>query len=234
MHPFKGSGGIALAIAFGLAAPFAQGSLITPDSIPNPPQAVGSADGTPVPAANLVTSQYAGLGLSFSSAAITRINGATVWAPVQMYAVPAGQIAGQPPPIAPPPAIGYEPWSGGFFVLPGTSKPASISSMTLEIVGASVGVDIWNSQWQGLGTVGPGPNGIGPHGGRLYTFSGRDISSFDVFVPIIDGLPPADIHYPAWGIAQVSFTTNPEPSALVLAALGALGLAGRFFAQRRL
>ena len=131
-----------------------------------------------------------------------------------------------PPPIAPPPQIGYMAWEGGgYFVVPGTSKPTSVSSVTLEIVGASVAVEAANSRWQWWGSV--GPNGIGPHGGHLYTLSGGGISAFSVIVPVSD---PPDINYPAWGVAAVSFTTtnNPEPSSLILAGLGALGVAARF------
>jgi hypothetical protein len=95
--------------------------------------------------------------------------------------------------------------------------------MTLEIVGKSVAVDAWSLHGQGVGTI-IAPDGIGPHGGNLYTISGGGISSFDVFVPIMDAPNP---NYPAWGIAAVSFTNNPEPSSLVLAGLGVLGLAAR-------
>lgn len=210
----------ASAAAFIFAASAAQAEMITPDSIPNPPAAVASAYSTPVPAGNLVTTQYAGLGLNFSFAAITHLDGATVWAPVQPQAIPAHGIPTGPPP---PPQIGYESWMGGNLVVPGTLKSASVYSMTMEIVGAPVTLNAFSSHWQELGSV--GPDGIGPHGGSLYTFSGGNISGFSVSVPVE---VPTDANYPKWGIAAVSFANNPEPSSLVLAGLGALGLAARF------
>src|SRR5262249_51474719 len=81
----------ALAIAFGVVAPATRAEMITPDSIPHPPSAVGSAGGTPVYSSNLVTTQYAGLGLNFDVAAITRLNGVSVWAPI---GVAVGGFAG--------------------------------------------------------------------------------------------------------------------------------------------
>jgi hypothetical protein len=224
MQTIKGRRAFALSMMFIFAASAARADLITPDSIPNPPAAVASADGTPVPSGSLVTTQYTGLGLNFTDAAITRLNGATVWVPVDPQAMPASSAVGWPPGPFPPPQISYGPWiPGGNFVVPGTTKPTSVYSMTLEIVGRSVVVDAWGLHGVAVGAV--GPNGIGPHGGSLYTLSGGNISAFDVFVPVMD---PPDTNYPAWGIASVSFTNHPEPSSLVLAGLGALGLAARF------
>ena len=71
----------ALAVAFALAASAARAEMITPNSIPNPPTAVGSADGTLVSTSNIVNTQYAGLGLNLSGA-ITSLSGVSVWAPV--------------------------------------------------------------------------------------------------------------------------------------------------------
>jgi hypothetical protein len=223
MHTPKSRYCFALA-AFVFAASATRAEWITPDSIPNPPAAVGSAGGTPVPSGNLVATQYSGLGLNFTYAAITQLSGAAVWAPVDPQAMPASRVVGGPPGPFPPPQISYGPWMpGGNFVVPGTLKPTSVYTMTLEIVGRPVMVDAWSLHGQALGSV--GPDGIGPHGGNLYTLSGGGISSFDVFVPVMD---PPDTNYPAWGIAAVSFANNPEPSSLVLAGLGALGLAARF------
>jgi hypothetical protein len=235
MHPFKSSGGIALAIAFALAAPFARGSLITPDSIPNPPQAVGSGGiFTPVPSGDLVTTQYTRLGLNFSSlangstTAITTINGVNVWTPAIQYTLPPFLGGGHVSEISP------GGWAGGSFVVPGTLTPAKVSSVSLELLGSRGIVDFFNTSDRLLGTG--KLSGIGPHGGFLYTFTNPDIQSFSI--PAFTG--EGGQAYPAWGptgaVAQISFTSSssPEPSSLVLAALGALGLAGRFFAQRRM
>lgn len=214
----------ALAASVGFAASVVRAEMITPDSIPNPPAFVGSANGTAVYTSNLVSTQYKGMGLNFSFAAITRLNGVTVWAPVQPQAIPASVVVGWPPSNYPPGRIGYMTWmAGGNFVVPGTVKTTSVYSMTLEIVGAPVAVEALNSRWQGLGSV--GPNGIGSHGGHLYTLRGGGISGFTVSLPV---MAPSDANYPAWGVAGVSFTTAPEPPSLILAGLGALGLAGRF------
>jgi hypothetical protein len=228
MHPTKSRYWFTLATALVFAASAARAEWITPDSISNPPGAVGSANGTAVPVGNLVSTQYTGLGLNFTAAAITHLNGVNVWAPVPTFAEPAVGVVGGPPASSPPPYIWYGPWMpGGNFVVPGTLKPTSVYSMTLEIMGAPVSVDAWTSRGQALGSV--GPDRIGPHGGNLYTISGGGISSFDVFVPVMD---PPDTNYPAWGLAAVSFSNNPEPSSLVLAGLGALGLAAQLAWRR--
>jgi hypothetical protein len=116
----------ALAIAFGLAAPAARAAMITPESIPDPPGTVSSGYGTPVNANNLVTTQYAGLGLSFSSgAAITNLNGVHVWAPIA--APRPGEVSvGQ---------ISYYSTLSGQFVAPGSLNPTTVTSFTLTIVG---------------------------------------------------------------------------------------------------
>ncbi len=92
---------IALAVALGLAIPGVRADLITPDSIPNPPGTVASADGTSIYSNNnLVTTQYTGLGLNFTSnalasaTAITNLNGIKVWVPASILVQPALGVAG--------------------------------------------------------------------------------------------------------------------------------------------
>jgi hypothetical protein len=74
-----------------------------------------------------------------------------------------------------------------------------------------------------------------PNGGKLYTFQpGSGITSFSVFAPVLDPQPGAPAPNPAWGVAEVSFTLAhaPEPSSLLLAGLGVLGVAARFSWRR--
>jgi len=235
MYTLRAWGWMVLAFVFCLAVPTAWADVITPDSIAKPPPAVGWADGTRVYANNLVTAQYAGLGLDFArGAAITRLNGVNVWAPTQPVPQPFVRIIPGGPPLPFPVArISYNgTWAGGNFVVPGTLTPTTSSSVTLEIVGRPVGVGFFNPSGGLLGTATVG--GMGPHGGELYTFTRSGISSFSVFAPVID--PPLGVasptvaFNPAWGVAEVSFTPAhaPEPSSLVLVGLGALGLAARF------
>ncbi len=68
----------ALAAVLTMAA-VVRADVITPNSIANPPSAVGWADGTPVFANTLVTTQYAGSGLNFAAgAALTNLSGLIV------------------------------------------------------------------------------------------------------------------------------------------------------------
>jgi hypothetical protein len=224
----------ALAIAFGFAAPAAWAEMITPDSIPNPPGAVGSANGTSVYASNLVTIQYAGLGLNFSSgAAITTVNGVSVWAPTEMLAQPDIRISGGPQPSFPAAQINYYgSWSGLSFVQPGTLTPTTAQSVSLEILGWPV--DVWVRYANGS-VVMPALTDI--DGNQLTTFPvGPGITSVFMYEPPLDSSGGAQPINPAWGVAYVSVTLapTPEPSSLLLAALGALGLAACLGSRRRM
>ncbi len=133
MHAFRSWRISALAVIFALTAPVAQAGMITPDSIPNPPSAVSSANGTPVYAKNLVTTQYAGLGLNFSDTTITRLNGISVWAPV-------GPVSGNSSANSASGVLSYfGPWPGGKFVMPGSSNPTTVSSLSVELLGNNLG-----------------------------------------------------------------------------------------------
>ncbi len=224
---------ITFTVSIMVFVPVVEGSAITPDSIPNPPVAVNSASGTIVPAQQMVTTQYSGLGLDFTSTAISQLKGVAVWAPVNdAFAIPASQVVGQPPPTPPPPSIGYGMWTGdGQFVVPGTTRATSVNSFRLEIVGRGdlgTGVDVFNRQWQIIGYA--NPVGVGPHGGEMYTYSGGNASAFSIFIPIMDGMPYND--YPPWGIAEISSVATPEPSTLLLASMGLLATILSFRVKR--
>jgi len=235
MHTHNLGRWVVWAAVLTMAAEEVRADVITPASIAHPPAAVGWANGTPIYANNLVTAQYAGLGLNFTGgAAITNLNGVNVWAPTEPLQQPLiRSIPGGPPLHFPVARVSYNgTWGGASFVQPGTQTPTTVSSVTLEILGRPVTVDLFNAQGQLMSAASLG--GTGLHGGQLYTFTGSAISSFSVFAPVIDPPPgaasPTMAINPAWGVAEVSFTPAhaPEPSSLILAGLGALGLATRF------
>lgn len=208
----------ALVFAFGLTAPVARAEWITPDSIPNPPSAISSANGTPVSAGNAVIGQYSGFGLVFPwESAITKLNGVSVWAPVANPGVTTGQSSSG--------SINYS-YGGsvlGRIVAPISLNPRTVSSLTVEVLGnPSAQVNAYSY----------GPNGRLLHitpviesiaGGQDWTFTGPGIGSF--FVTQLTGSSQP------YGVAAVSLNPAPtpeplpEPSGLVLAGLGALGLA---------
>ncbi len=202
----------ALTVLFIFATQAARAGMITPDSIPNPPSAVASAQGTNLYANNYVSNQYAAVGLEFSSgAAITRLNGVPVWAPIGVAVNAVG-------------AIDYAHTIFGRLVALGTLNPTTASSVSVETISLSsgtpgLGVDGLNGG--ALNNIVPVlQNTPGPHGGQVWTFTGTGISAVWVAASDTPG---------TWGIAEISFTpaSAPEPSSLVLAGLGALGLATR-------
>ncbi len=208
----------ALVFAVGLMAPVARSEWITPDSIPNPPSAVASANGTIVRPNNIVTTQYSGFGLNFPWAtAITKLNGVSVWATVSF---PIDSAVNHPWG-----SLHYhEGWGVlGSIVSPISLNPTTVSSLSVKILGSpSVSVHVY----------GYGPNGrllnITPQiesiaGVQEWTFTGSGIGSFYATQDAASSSP--------WGVAAVSLSPAPtpeplpEPSGLVLAGLGALGLA---------
>lgn len=195
-------------------------------SIPlNPPFLVDSANGSIVHPNELVTTQYTGSGLNFPwGTAITKLNGDSVWAPISVpldsgVKNPWGSI------------YYHEGWGIlGRFVSPISLNPTTVSSLTVKILGnSSVSVHVY----------GYGPNGhllnITPSVGSIageqdWTFTGPGIGSFYATQDATSSSP--------WGMAAVSLTPAPtpeplpEPGSLVLAGLGALGLATRVVWRR--
>ncbi len=228
MHAFRNWRWNALAVAFGLTAPVAQAGMITPDSISNSPSAVASSNGTPVYRSSFVTSQYKGVGLNVTSGgAITNLNGVNVWVPTQMLGQPGSSSVGGPPGNYPVAQVNYNSILSGGFVSPGSLNPTTLSSLTVETLGnPSLSMSVYGLNGQRL-TITPS---IGSSAGvQEWTFTGPGISSFSVAADTPGFGHPATASNPAWGVAGVSFTpaSAPEPSSLVLAGLGALGIATR-------
>ncbi len=222
MYAFRRWRGSALAVAFVLTASSARAGLITPDSIPNPPSAVDPANGTPILASNSVTTQYAGLGLNFSSGtAITHLNSFAVWAPT-------GIVVGGPVGV-----IDYAKTLFARVLSPGSSNPTTVSSLSVETVGqASLSMSVYGLKAGLPLNITPVRTPVflggasGPPSALIWTFTGSGISGFSVFPSYP---PPMSSANGTWGVAEVSFTpaSAPEPSSLILAGLGALGLAAR-------
>ena len=197
--------------------------MITPNSIPNPPSAV-AAGGLVYPS-NLVTTQYAGLGLNFggTGSAITQLNNISVWTPISTGPiVGAGNAVGAP---------NYSFILGANFVSPGSLNPTTVSSFSFDTIGLTgpptVEANGLNGQPLNIVPVPVGnPALTAPDGYQSMTwaFTRVGISSFSVI--------PPNSQTGAWGVSAVSFTPTtasaPEPSSLVLAGLGALGLAARW------
>src|SRR5262249_3191567 len=123
-----------------------------------------------------------------------------VWAPI---GIAVGGPAG---------AIDYAWGVNGDLHSPRVSNLTSVTSLSVKIIGdATVTVS-------GLNNIAPVIRSTGDV--HIWTFTGPGISSFSTAPSPTSG---------SWGIAQVSFIldTAPEPSSVILASLGALGLAAR-------
>lgn len=227
MHAIKGQRWFALAMIFSFATPAAHAEMITPDSIPNPPASVDSANGTPVYSGNLVSSQYASMGLTFNSwTAITHLNGVSLWAPVGMPYPTPGQNAGN--------INYYSTWNEAYFNSFVTRANMTVSSLIVETMGNSGRLSLTAIGLNGKPLqITPLVQTIsGSRGEESWSFNGSGIYAFTAVLAPPPALFSSNMPInPAWGIASVSFAPagqTPEPSSLLLASLGALGLAARF------
>jgi hypothetical protein len=147
-----------------------------------------------------------------SATALTRLRGADIWVPATRTEAVAS-------------SVGFINYAG---TLTGALGPAPASALSVEYIGPGVGVlSAFDKGGHLLGSTFAG-GGVGPHGGVLLTLTDPGIRSFTVsgpLLPLAGAFPPVGL---PWGVAQVSFTPvpAPEPGALTLGALGALGLAG--------
>jgi hypothetical protein len=200
--------------------------MITPNSIPSPPPAVGPTQGAPVPAAtDLVVDQYAGLGLRFPtqpgalpgmglSVAVVRLAGVDAWAPATLTEAVAGRVA----------SLDYSRSITGQLGRP-------TGSLSVEVVGGTgETLFAYDSHGRLVGSAIFFGGRPGPHGGELLSVQGADIRSFTVpapLLPLAAGSSPLPFPFPPpqpWGVAEVQVVAAPEPASLALAALG-LGLA---------
>ena len=217
-----------------LAAAPARAGLITPNSIPQPPLAVGSADGTTVQSpAYFVDDQYTGLGIQFSGGGdrasiganfplVTSLYGTDVW----VSAIQSGR--GGPWTTQ----VEYGGWVAVRLVGAGQDAPATAGSVTVQVVNPStvpLALHAYGQQGQLTAATTTG-NGVGQPGVELLTVSAPDISWFAV-----DYVGPWDLSsYEPWGVAGIRFTPSaPEPCGLVLAAVGiAAGAVGAIRRRR--
>jgi hypothetical protein len=203
---------------------WASADIITPDSIGRPPPAtVGSAAGTPITSsADLVTTQYAGLGLTFvsspgaipgtgSAVVVSNLGGADVWVSATRTEAVADHVA----------LVDYSRFIKGQLASPTTS-------LTVEVLGpaaAWTALMVFDAGGHQLGT-GKTLSLSGPDGGRLLGIQVANISSFVVTGPLLmDALPGAP-QPQAWGVAEVQTggpASVPEPAAWLLALVGGLG-----------
>jgi hypothetical protein len=228
--------GLAACAWFTLAAG-ARAELITPDSIRRPPPGtLPAVAGAPVAPADVVSSQYAALGLLFPirqvapdtayATVITNVGGTDVWAGAFQFGAGGG----------PNTVLSFDALSfvAGAFVRPGPlNGPVTTGSFSMELVtsGAAMlsvmGADAnGNPTFTSLNVSGPGRTWL------TVTAPALEFFGADAFQPVTDPLPGPVAPPLVWGVAAVRFVpdgaqTAPEPSSLALAALGALGLAAR-------
>jgi hypothetical protein len=94
----------------------------------------------------------------------------------------------------------------------------AVSTLSVDAIGLSGNQTVSVNGNGQLTSIVPAAGGSG----QVWTFTGTNITGFSVSPPLSGS---------AWGVASISFTpttaTAPEPSSLVLAGLGSLGLAAR-------
>jgi hypothetical protein len=163
--------------------------------------------------------------------AVVRLGGTAAWAPAEWSeSVPSRWGF-----------LDYTQPVGGRFAKPGEHAFfATASSVTVEVVRSrtfALDLSAYGADGSLLGST-LTPAGVGPHGGELLTVTAKGISFFEVTPLIVD--PPGPVPLSPtlsteWGVAGVRFTPTdhgPEPGGLILAAAGAVGLAGCAWRRR--
>jgi hypothetical protein len=225
--------------------------LVTPNSLAvSPPLTLPAAHGVSVVSGGWVDQQYSSLGLWFSGAALTQINGVNVWTPASYL---NGSTA----------SLNYAPGSSIYvgFVDPVTQNAATTNLVSVEFIGVPPG--------RALMTAYDGsPNGsatlldtdIGPHGGGLVTLQESGISGISLSRAFAGQTDLSNATNQPWGIAQIQIgdltilppvidpppgvdggvgsaggapVPAPEPSTAMLALMGGVTALGSFCYRRR-
>jgi hypothetical protein len=204
------------AIVFGVS--HVRADLITPGSISPTPPVTPAVQGTLVVSGGMAADQYAGLGVVFQNTALSQIGSALTWVPVDApfpWVSHSHQLNF---------ASGYSGVVQGHFVLPGTTIPAVTTSLRIAfqgIAGSRAALVAYDQNGTMLGN--PTGGTLAPDGSVVLTFNAPNIASFDLYK-----LLPYE--QSAWGVKQIEFgplispVQAPEPTAMVLVALGGLGL----------
>ncbi|HEY1860901.1 MAG TPA: hypothetical protein VGG61_11130 [Gemmataceae bacterium] len=215
---------------------------VTPASIPlNPPFFSPALDGALVPMGGIIDQQYLSQGLVFhdrtylhQTALIAVANSGPLWAPVTPV------IVDPPFPPGGPRTRGVIGFAGAVdisFYMPGNRKPAATDFVQITHYQAAVQAgNLRVAQLAARTLSGRDAGSTATYGSPDFSISigGSNIHSIEFAAS--GGGGPAGGEFPVWGIKAITFSTPveipggeplglSEPATLVLATLGAAGLA---------